>query len=254
MIAPPDYDFAAILAKVEPDAKALIASYPESRSALIPIVHRFQQEAGWVPPEAIAHTAAWLGLTPAEVESTVSFYTLFFRRPVGRYVLQPCRNLSCQINGAEEIAAYFREKLGIDHLQTSADGLFSYEEVECLAACDRAPCMQVNLEFVYDLTREKVDALLEAIRAGTFEIPPLPQSAAPGSDWHVAPVTARKSAGAQSVPSPNDPGGIGDKSGATMLRRLIDDPGPIEARPTRERLIADGPAILKHAAPAKEHH
>ena len=74
----------------------------------------------------------------AVVESTVSFYTLFYRKPVGKYMLQVCRNLSCIINGAEEIMAYFRERLGIGHLETTADGLFSYEEVECLAACDRA--------------------------------------------------------------------------------------------------------------------
>ena len=91
-------------------------------------------------------------MTPAVVESTVSFYTLFFRKPVGKYMLQVCRGLSCAINGAEDIMAYFREKLGIGHLETTPDGLFSYEEVECLAACDRATCMQVNLEFVYDLT------------------------------------------------------------------------------------------------------
>ena len=81
--------------------------------------------------------------------------------------------------------AYFRQQLGIGHLETTGDGLFSYEEAECLAACDRAPCMQVNLEFVYDLTVEKVDALLHAMRDGTYPVAPLPQNVAPGRDWHV---------------------------------------------------------------------
>ena len=122
------------------------------------MAHLFQEHEGFVSPNALAAISHLLDLSPAVVESTISFYTLLFRRPVGKYMIQVCRNLSCIINGAEEIMAYAREQLGIAHLETTADGLISYEEVECLAACDRAPCAQVNLEFVYDLTRESVDA------------------------------------------------------------------------------------------------
>jgi NADH-quinone oxidoreductase subunit E len=242
-------EFASVAAEVRPEAERLIAQYPNSRSALLPILHAFQNVEGWVSPEAMAATAEWLGLPLSVVESTASFYSLFFRRPVGKYVLQPCRNLSCLINGAGEIMAYFREKLGIDHLQTSADGLFSYEEVECLAACDRAPCMQVNLEFVYDLTKEKIDAMLEAMRGGTYDVPPLPQSAVPGTHWHVGQDSMKKAPGAQEVPDPNDPGGMGDPSGVRMIERLIRDPAPFAARPTSERLIRDGAARLA----AEEH-
>ena len=156
--------------------------YPRRQSALLPILHAFQNVEGWVSPEAMAAAGEWLSLPLSTVESTASFYTLFFRRPVGRYMLQVCRNLSCSLNGASEIMEYFRERLGLEHTETTADGLFSYEEVECLAACDRAPCMQVNLEFFYDLTRDNVDAMLAAMRAGTFEVAPLPQSALPSTD------------------------------------------------------------------------
>ncbi|MGP6159221.1 MAG: NADH-quinone oxidoreductase subunit NuoE [Vulcanimicrobiaceae bacterium] len=231
-----------------------MAQYPNSRSALLPILHAFQNVEGWVSPEAMSATAQWLGLPLSVVESTASFYSLFFRRPVGKFVLQPCRNLSCLINGAGEIMDYFREKLGIGHLETSADGLFSYEEVECLAACDRAPCMQVNLEFFYDLTKEKIDAMLEAIRAGTFEVQPLPQSAKPGKNWHVGQDTTKKSPGAQSVSDPNDPGGMGDPSGVRMIERLTADPAPIAARPTRERLVRDGAARLAAEELEKHEH
>ena len=95
-------DFAAIAAKVEPIAKRIMAQYPPAnvRSALIPVLHEFQNVEGWVSPEAIARTAEWIGEPISVVESTASFYTLFHRRPVGRYMLQPCRNLSCSINGA----------------------------------------------------------------------------------------------------------------------------------------------------------
>ena len=96
-------------------------------------------------------------------------------------MLQVCRNLSCIINGAEEIMAYFREQLGVGHLETTADGLFSYEEVECLAACDRAPCMQVNLRFKYDLTPKMIDDMLAAMRAGTYDVKPRPQTEGAGA-------------------------------------------------------------------------
>ena len=122
------------------------------------------------------------------------------------------------LNGAEEIMAYARERLGIAHLETTADGVISYEEVECLAACDRAPCAQVNLEFVYDLTRESVDALIAAIRAGTCAIAPLVQTVKPGRTWQVDADTGRKSAGAQSQSNPNNAGGIGDPSGDRDVR------------------------------------
>jgi NADH-quinone oxidoreductase subunit E len=234
-------DFAATREQVEPEARKLIARYPESRSALLPILHAFQNLEGWVSPEAMAAAAEWLELPLSVVESTASFYTLFFRKPVGKYMLQPCRGLACSINGAEEAMRHFRERLGLGNLETTPDGTFSYEEVECLAACDRAPCMQVNLEFLYDLTPEKIDEMLAAMRAGTFEVPPLPQSVAPGPNWHVGQDPAKRSPGAQGVSNPNAPGGIGDASGRRMLERLAHDPAPVEARPTNERAIVEGP-------------
>ena len=245
-------DFSSTVALVEPEARRLMARYPSGRerSALIPILHEFQNVEGWVSPEAMAQCAAWIGEPLSVVESTASFYTLFHRRPVGRYMLQPCRNLSCVINGAGDVMAHFRERLGIGHLQTTDDGLFSYEEAECLAACDRAPCMQVNLHFVYDLTKEKVDAMLDAMRDGSFDVPPLPQTAKPGKNWNVAQESGKKSAGAQGVSDPNDPGGLGDASGVAMIERLAKKPYPVEVRPTRERLVTDGAARIA-APPSK---
>jgi len=238
------FDFGALAERLKPEADALIAQYPQSRSALLPLMHRFQEEEGYVSADAVLQVAQWLGLTPAVVESTITFYSLLFRRPVGKYMLQPCRGIACIINGAYDAMAYFREKLGLSHLETSSDGLFSYEEVECLAACDRAPCMQVNLEFVYDLTPEKIDTLIEQMRAGSFEIPAMAQTKAPGKTWHVDQETGLKKAlGAQNVSSPNDPGGIGDSSGERMLARLAEDPHPLEVRPTHERVLTDSRAL-----------
>ncbi len=154
------FDFDGLASELKPRCEALMAQYEHARSALLPIMHLFQDHQGYVSLDAMEFAAQLLEITPAEVESTVSFYSLFFRRPVGKYMLQVCRGLMCELRGAEDIMAYFREKLGIGHLETTQDGLFSYEEVECLAACDRATCMQVNLEFVYDLTPAMIDDML----------------------------------------------------------------------------------------------
>ena len=149
------------------------------------------------------------------------------------------------LRGAYEVMAHFRERLGVGHLETTSDGMFSYEEVECLAACDRAPCMQVNSEFVYDLTNEKVDELLSSIRDGSYPVAALPQTVAPSSTWRVGLGGEKKSVGAQLVPNPNDPGGLGDATGVYAIERLIADPTPVRVRPTRERLVVDGAALLE---------
>ena len=229
--------FDALYASLQPEIARLIGLYEQKRSALIPIAHLFQEHEGYVSANALAAIAYHVDETPATVESTISFYTLLYRKPVGKYVVQVCRNLSCLLNGAEEIMAYAREQLGVGHLETTADGLISYEEVECLAACDRAPCAQVNLEFVYDLTREKVDAVLAAIRGGTSDVAPLPQTAKPGRTWRVEQDSGRKSAGGMNVESPNNAGGIGDRSGIVMFD-LIVGRAKYESR-SNERLLRE---------------
>jgi len=235
----PSPNFAALKERLLPELHAIIARYPQPRSALLTLAHRFQEEEGYVSSSALETIADLLALPLAQVESTVSFYTLFYRKPVGKYMLQVCRNLSCVINGAEKIMAHFREKLGIGHLQTSADGLFSYEEVECLAACDRAPCMQVNLEFLYDLTPEMVDEMIADMRAGTYDqVKPLTQTVAPPPTWKVAYHEPRV-AGAQQVRDPDSPGGIGDATGFAAASRVRD---PSVAERSRERLSKESPA------------
>ncbi|GAC1405988.1 MAG: NADH-quinone oxidoreductase subunit NuoE [Candidatus Velthaea sp.] len=231
----PDHPFDRLYVRLRPEFDALIAQYEDSRSALIPMAHIFQEHEGYVSQNAIVAIAHVLKLTPAVVESTISFYTLFFRKPVGKYMLQVCRNLSCIINGADEIMAHFRERLGVGHLETTDDGLFSYEEAECLAACDRAPCMQINLEFFYDLTRENVDDIIAAMRGGTFAVEPLVQTLAPDRTWKISQEGGRKSAGGVGVSNPNNAGGIGDSSGVIMLDRLLADPA--YAQRSRERLV-----------------
>jgi NADH-quinone oxidoreductase subunit E len=240
--------FPALLALLTPECEQIIARYEQRRSALLPIMHLFQQHEGYVSPQAMRAAAAMLEITPAEVEGAVSFYTLLYRRPVGKYVLQVCRGLACAINGAEDIMAYFREKLGVGHLQTTSDGLFSYEEVECLAACDRATCMEVNLEFVYDLTPQKIDEMLAAMRSGSYDVRPMAQTEAPASTWEVpqdAQISdGRKSAGARDVESPNNAGGVGDASGTIMLDNIVNR-DVLFFRKTSERAVVDSRSVVE---------
>ncbi|HXO18144.1 MAG TPA: NAD(P)H-dependent oxidoreductase subunit E [Candidatus Dormibacteraeota bacterium] len=241
-------NFPALLQRLTGECQELMARYEQKRSALLPIVHLFQQHEGFVSPQAMHAVAEMLEITPAEVEGAVSFYTLFYRRPVGKYMLQVCRGLACTINGAEDVMAYFREKLGIGHMQTTSDGLFSYEEVECLAACDRATCMEVNLEFVYDLTPQKIDELLDAIRAGTYPVAPMAHTETPAETWDIPQdaqvASGRKSRGADDVESPNNAGGIGDASGTIMLDNIIN--GDVYLfRHTAERAVVDSRALVE---------
>jgi NADH-quinone oxidoreductase subunit E len=145
-------------------SEELIGRYPRAQSALIPFLQFCQEQDGHVTRQAIDDAAELVGLTPGEVESIASFYTLLFKEPIGKHVIQVCRTLSCMLRGADDLQAHIKRRLGIRNLQTSVDGMFTYEEVECLAACDRAPCLQHNLEFHYDVTPADFDTLLERWR------------------------------------------------------------------------------------------
>jgi NADH-quinone oxidoreductase subunit E len=250
VISDTTFDFAALAEKLKPQCEALIAQYEQKRSALLPMMHLFQEHEGYVSQNAMRLAAEMLDVTPAVVESTVSFYTLFFRKPVGKYVLQVCRGLMCELNGADEIMAYFRKKLGVGHLETTADGTFSYEEVECLAACDRPTCMQVNLEFFYDLTPAVIDDMIEAMRAGTFKVKPMAQTATPERTWKVkqdASVSrGGKSPGTLSSTNPNNAGGLGDASGVIMLDRFVTKDISFTGR-SSERSVRDARSIAEIA-------
>jgi NADH-quinone oxidoreductase subunit E len=146
-------------------AAELKARYPQRQSALIPFLQFCQAQDGYVTDEAINDGAEMAGITPAQARSIASFYTLLFQEPTGKHIVQICRTLSCVLRGADELQAHARSRLGLRSGETSPDGKFTYEEVECLAACDRAPCLQHNLEFHYDVTPTEFDRLLEAWRA-----------------------------------------------------------------------------------------
>ena len=124
----------------------IVKRYPPDRrrSAVLPALYLVQHQQGYITANGIRHVAELLGITRADVEDVVSFYTMFYTRPVGKFVLQVCRTLSCAVNGAERVTEALTGKLGITPGQTDASGTFTLLEVECLGACDRAPIIMVN--------------------------------------------------------------------------------------------------------------
>jgi NADH-quinone oxidoreductase subunit E len=159
-------------------AEELIARYPQPRSALLPILFLLQAEDGYVSPAGVAQAAQLLGLTKAEVGAVATFYTMFRRRPVGKYLVSVCKTLPCELRGSREISAAMAERLEVPLGGTDQSGMVTVEEVECLAACDGAPVVQVNTENYERLTTSEAMELLEALLRD--EVPP-PTFAADGS-------------------------------------------------------------------------
>jgi NADH-quinone oxidoreductase subunit E len=155
-------------------AREIVQRYPRSRSALIPLLHVAQEQDGWIDQTAMEHIGELLDLEPAEVLGTASFYEMFKLEPVGRYQVNVCTNISCLLLGGTELLEHCEERLGIKAGGTTADGLFTLDEAECLAACTEAPCLQVNYRYFHRLEHEGFDRLVDDLRAGRLadEIPP----------------------------------------------------------------------------------
>lgn len=199
-------------------ATEIIARYPRPKSALIPLLHLAQEQDGYVADDAMEHIAELLGITAAEVLGTCSFYEMFKREPVGDYLVNVCTNIACMLLGGEELLHHLEDRLGIKAGATTADGRFTLEDVECIAACTEAPCLQVNYRYFNKVTDADADALLDDLRAGrrAHEVPKhgtlarirqqIPAdrragNAVPGQSdepgWHQAPAE-RTEAGAES--------------------------------------------------------
>lgn len=189
-------------------ATEIIARYPRPKSALIPLLHLAQEQDGYVADDAMEHIAELIGTTPADVLGTCSFYEMFKREPVGDYLVNVCTNISCLLLGGEELLGHLEHRLGVKPGGTTADGTFTLDDVECIAACTEAPCLQVNYRYFYKVTPDDADALIDDLRAGrrAHEIPKhgvlartrqhIPQDKAAGPAvpgqaeepvWHVTP-------------------------------------------------------------------
>lgn len=153
-------------------AEEIIARYPRPKSALIPLLHLAQEQDGYVADDAMEHIAELIGITPAEVLGTCSFYEMFKREPVGKYMVNVCTNISCQLNGAEELLHHAEKSLGIKAGGTTDDGMFTLEDVECIAACTEAPCIQINYRYEGRLDTASFDQIINDIKSGKSELPP----------------------------------------------------------------------------------
>ncbi len=155
-------------------ATEIIGHYPRPKSALIPLLHLAQEQDGWVTDEAMVHIAELVGVTPAEVLGVCSFYEMFKREPVGRYLVNICQGISCTVMGAEDLIGHAEDSLGIKAGSTTGDGTITLERAECQAACTEAPCLQVNYRYRYRVTDDDFDQLVSQLRAGALdaEIPP----------------------------------------------------------------------------------
>jgi len=151
-------------------AHEVISRYPRARSAAIPLLHLAQEQEGWVTPAAMVQIAELTGSTPAEVFGTASFYEMFKFHPVGKYVVNVCTNVSCQLLGGEELLQHAEASLGVRAGGTSEDGLFTLEDVECVAACTEAPCFTVNYRYFHRATTGSFDEVVADIRAGRSPI------------------------------------------------------------------------------------
>ena len=146
-------------------ANEIIDRYPIRKSALIPLLHLAQEQEGWVTDEAMNHIAEIIGITPAEVLGTCSFYEMFKRQPNGEYQVNICHGISCHLLGADQLIQHAEGTLGIREGETTADGKFTLEGVECIAACTEAPCMQVNYRYQNQVTESQFDELVQQIQA-----------------------------------------------------------------------------------------
>lgn len=149
--------------EAEKQIERILKKYPEKQSALLPLLTLTQRQEGFVSPDAMREIARRLDLSPAYVQSVCSFYTMYHDHPVGKYLIMFCINISCQLNGCDELLEYTANKLNIKPGETTADKKFTLKREECLAACTGAPMMRINDTYYENLSRERIDKILDSL-------------------------------------------------------------------------------------------
>jgi NADH-quinone oxidoreductase subunit E len=202
-------------------AVEILSRYPRLKSATIPLLHLAQEQDGYVTDDAMEHIAELTGTTPAQVLGTCSFYEMFKREPVGTYLVNVCTNISCQIMGGEELLHHAEKTLGIKAGSTTADGMFTIEDVECIAACTEAPCLQVNYRYRHRISNDEFDILIADLRGGRLsdEIPA-----------HGTLARVRQHIPADKAAGNADPGGVTEPVWLAVTAK--ESPAPADAAPT----------------------
>lgn len=142
----------------------IIPRYPQKQAALLPALFLIQEQEGYISKEAMQYIADYLEIPFGHVLGVVTFYTMFYDKPIGRHHIQVCTNVSCQLLGAETLVAHIGNRCGIKPGETSTDGKFTLSEVECLGSCGTAPMMQINDDYYENLTAEKVNSILDSLK------------------------------------------------------------------------------------------
>lgn len=150
--------------KTKKEVQNIIARYPQKKAALLPILHVAQQEFGFIGEDTERIVAGLLDIKPIQVREVVTFYTMYNRRPVGKYHIQVCSNLTCTLLGAESLLDYLKKKLNIGLGEITEDKKIMISSVECLGACEQAPCMMVNFDYYGDLDEGKIDKILDNLK------------------------------------------------------------------------------------------
>jgi len=148
---------------MESKIQRILKRYPDQDAALLPVLWLCQERWGWISPGVMRAVGQRLDLSPAFVESVTSFYTMYQLRPPGKYLLQVCTTLSCQLCGTSGLVEHLKEKLGIDFGETTADGRFTLVDVQCLGACGEAPVVQINNDYYTNLTADSLDEILDGL-------------------------------------------------------------------------------------------
>ncbi len=150
--------------KAEQRVEELKKLYPDAKSAVMPALYIAQEELGSITGEAIEWVSERVGIPPVHVMEVATFYTMYYRKPVGKYHFQVCRTLSCALCGAKKITEQLKSRFGINPGEVSSDGMWSYEEVECLGSCGTAPMCEINDHYFENLTPEKVDKIIDRLK------------------------------------------------------------------------------------------
>ena len=144
--------------------KNLEPRYPNKKALILPALHQAQKEFGWLPAEVLAEIAIYIGVHEAQIREVASFYTMYNLKPVGKMHLKICTNVACCLRGADDLMAYAEKKLGVKCGETTADGLFTLSEEECLGACSTAPAMMANDDYVENLDVNSLNQLIEKVK------------------------------------------------------------------------------------------
>lgn len=141
-----------------------LKKYPAKQAALMPVLWIAQKQNGWISYEVMKEVASILEITPEEVLGVVTFYTMYHKKPMGKYHIQVCTNVSCMLRGAYQIYENVKKNLGIDNMEVTEDKIFSLEEVECMGSCGTAPMIAVNEDYIENISTEKVLKIIDDLR------------------------------------------------------------------------------------------